>query len=126
MADNYPFDREFRLKILASCLDDVWMAKYGNDIILPQYFERDDEEAVAKAILEYRAKYDHSPSDPYDVIALMKVDYTTIVLDIFEGIDDWDLKLAQDLSVIFAREQAAKLAILDSVDDVQSGICRLS
>lgn len=121
MSDVYQFDREFRLKVLGLCLDDVWMSTYGDDIVKPEYFERDDEEAFVKAITEFRAKYRRSPHDPTDVIELCDGNHATFVMDIYEFVDDWDLSLASDCAIEFAQEQAAKLAILDGVDDIAKG-----
>lgn len=116
---KYEFDRGFRLKLLALCLDNEWMAKYGNFIVQPEYFELEDEERVAKAILDYRAKYKRSP-DLQDTIALAGIDYKELVVKVHKGCASWDLQLASDLAIQFAREQAAKLAILEGVDDIQS------
>jgi archaellum biogenesis ATPase FlaH len=115
------YDREFRLKILALCLDNSWMAKYGTSIISQSYFDRDDEHAFISSVLKYREKYKKSPSDPYDVIALCGGKFSTFILDMYELYDEGDFSLASDLVIQFAREQAAKIAILDSVDDVNAG-----
>lgn len=118
---TYPFDREFRRKILILCLDDEWMSRYGNFIVRPNYFEKDDEEEFAKAIMVYREKYGRSPGDPVDVIELMDGKFPVFTMDIFDDLDVVDTDLASAYAVQFAKEQAAKLAILDSVDDVESG-----
>jgi hypothetical protein len=118
---SYPYNRYFRLKILTLCLNDTWMSRYGSYIIKPEYFEMDDENELAKAILEYRARYGRSPRDIDDVIELMDWDNADLAYEVFDGIDEWDTELASDFALSFAREQAAKLAILDSVDDVMSG-----
>lgn len=119
--EQYEFGREFRLKILALLLDESWMMRYGGFIIDPNYFEQDDEIAFAKAIMDYRTAYNQSPADPYDTIELMDTDRTEFVLAIYQGATEWDLSLASDRAVQFAREQAAKLAILDGVDDIERG-----
>jgi hypothetical protein len=121
VTDTYEFNREFRLKVLGLCLDDSWMAKYGDDIVRPEYFERDEEEAFVKAVVVFRKKYKRSPHDPTDVIELCDGGHTSFILDVYDLADDWDLSLASDLAVEFAREQAAKLAILDGVDDIAKG-----
>lgn len=116
----YDHDREFRLKILALLLDNEWMSKYGDAIIDPNYFERDDETGFAKAVIKYRQKYGRSPVDPYDVIALCDTDISVFVLDMYELVDE-DLSLASDIAIQFAKEQAFKIALLESVDDVRAG-----
>lgn len=119
--DKYEFNREFRLKILALCLDNIWMSKYGDEIIKPEYFERDEEEAFIGAICKFRDRYRRSPHDPMDVIELCDGEHSTFILDIYELEQDWDLSLAADYAIEFAQEQAAKLAILDGVDDIAKG-----
>jgi tetratricopeptide (TPR) repeat protein len=119
--DKYEFNREFRLKILALCLDDLWMSKYGDEIIKPEYFERDEEESFIEAIGKFRSRYKRSPHDPMDVIELCDGEHSTFILDIYELEQDWDLSLASDYAVEFAQEQAAKLAILEGVDDIAKG-----
>ena len=84
MVDAYDFSRELRLKILALCLDNSWMARFGDAIIKPEYFEHDDEETFAKAIIEYRQKFGKSPTDPYDVIHLCNGNHSVFVLDLYE------------------------------------------
>ena len=61
----YDFHRELRLKILALCLDDSWMAKFGDALIKPNYFEQDDEAAFCNAVQIYRQKFIKSPKDPH-------------------------------------------------------------
>jgi len=121
MEPTYEFDRDFRLKLLALCLDDGWMSRYGNFIIKSEYFEREDEESVAKALLEYRSKYKKTP-DYVDLLVLCGDSNKELVSKLYKGVNGWDLSLASDMAVQFAREQAAKLAILESVDDVQNGV----
>jgi hypothetical protein len=97
------------------------MSKYGDEIIKPEYFERDEEEAFIGSILKFRAKYRRSPHDPMDVIELCDGEHSTFILDIYEMEQEWDLSLASDYAPEFAQEQAAKLAILDGVDDIAKG-----
>lgn len=119
---QYSFERPFRLKILALMLDSGWISKFGANVIQPEYFDQEDEEAVATGIHEYRAIYKRSPTDSADLVAMVGVEYTDIieeVYDIYEGGDD--KQLASDKVLAFARGQAAKIAILESVDDVNKG-----
>lgn len=118
---SYDYDREFRLKILGLCLDDAWMAKYGDAILSPTYFEKDDEIAFSTAVLKYRKSYGKSPTDPVDVIALCNGNYAVFINDMYELAETEDLSLAADVAIQFARDQAAKIAILESVDDVRAG-----
>lgn len=116
----YPFNRSFRIKLLALCLDPKWMARHRT-IIKPEYFEQDDEEAIASAILDYLEAYGTVPTDACDVITLCNEDYEDTVYDVFDSVDDVDTRLAADVAIQFAQEQAAKIAILDSIDDVKVG-----
>lgn len=122
---EYGYTREFRIKLLALMLDNSWMLKFGDSIIQPEYFDRADEESIAKGIIEYRRKYKQSPSDDVDLYALVgkKDDENSgkLVETVFDTFEQVDLRLAADTALQFAKEQAARLAILESVDDIQRG-----
>lgn len=119
---HYSFERPFRLKIVALLLNNAWCAKFGAALIEPEYFEQEDEEYIVKAILDYRKSYKHSPADPDDLITLMgKPEFTEIVRRVYDLHESGDMELASDLVVQFAKEQAVKLAILDSIDEVNAG-----
>ena len=116
---------KFRYKILALLLDNSFMAIYGQDLIKPEFFPTDAESDFVKACVTYYGKFKRSPTDIEDVIELIgeKGDIT-LVQTIFDGFKNWNLELAQDKIIQFAREQAVKLAILDSIDDVNKGNLR--
>lgn len=116
----YGFGREFRMKMLALLLLDTWVAKYGC-LIVPEYFDQEDEASFAQAIITYRAKYNQAPDDPYDVIELMDGKHSAMAMDVYDGRDKWNLELASDKAIQFAKEQAARLAILEGVDDIEKG-----
>jgi replicative DNA helicase len=116
----YLFERQFRLKILALLLDDAWLSQYGKALVRPEYFELEDEIAVAKAIITYIETYDHAPQDPEDIIALSSAKYSDIIYKIYDLYEEHDLELASTRTIEFARQQAMKLAILESVDDIES------
>jgi replicative DNA helicase len=120
MTDTYQYERPFRLKILALLLDTMWMAKYGKTLVVPEYFEMEDEEAVAKAILSYNAAYSRSPSDVDDVMAIAGARYADLIQSVFDLHEEGDLTLASDIVIKFARQQAGKLALLDSLDDINN------
>lgn len=119
--DTYRHQREFRLKLIALKLDTLYSARVGN-IVLPEYFEVDAEQEVARAIEMYKAAYAKTPRDPDDVVELCPSEEAKdLVYDVYEAYDTSDLTMARDVAVQWAREQAAKIAILDSVDDVKRG-----
>jgi replicative DNA helicase len=102
-------------------LNNAWMARYGTVLIVPEYFEQDDEEMIARAIIEYRTTYGISPTDPEDIIVMAgSDDISDTVYELYDG-KDYDTDLAADLAVQFAKEQAAKVAVLDSIDDISKG-----
>lgn len=119
--DVYPQQREFRLKLIALKLDVLFSARVG-DVILPQYFELDAEQDVVEAIGHYKLAYGKTPRDPDDVVELCQTDEAReLVYDVYETLQYDDLTMAKDVAVQWAKEQAAKIAILDSVDDVKRG-----
>lgn len=118
---TYADSRKFRLKILASALDAKWMAMCGRSVIVPEYFEKDDESKLAEALLKYYDAYGKPPSDACDILEMCGSDYADIVKTVFLGAYEWDLSFAKDRAIQFAKEQAAKIAILESVDDIKKG-----
>jgi hypothetical protein len=100
-------------------LDRVWLSRYGVTLIKPNYFEQDDEEMVATAILEYVAKYDTIPDDPDDL--LVYVNDSTAADLVYEIYNTETTQFVSDVVIKWAREQEAKIAILDSIEDVKKG-----
>jgi hypothetical protein len=115
--DYYSFNRPFRLKILSLMLDNSWVTQYGLDIIKPEFFEQDDEEKICKSILRYWSDYKSVPSDPEDLIAIVGDEYSQLVHDLFDS--DINIELASDKAVEWAKEQAIKVAILESAEDIK-------
>lgn len=118
---TYPFSRGFRFKIIALCLNNSWYAGVGKTVIIPEYFESEDEEDIVRAIQEYQEAYGRVPVDPDDVLVLCEGKHENVILTIFDEKYDYDTSLVKDVVVQWAREQAAKIAILESVDDVKKG-----
>lgn len=116
MDDVIASSPEFRKSILALLLFSDWLTRYGV-ILLPEHFPVDNEQSVVKWLNGYYETYRTVPSD----------------VDIQEGLNDnpllpglldastGDLQYAADQALEFARMQAIKLAIIQSVDDVKSG-----
>lgn len=124
MSNKYEWPKDFRMTVLALMLDDFWVAKYGEDIVWPEYFEEDSEEEIARAIIDFRKAYKKSPKDPDSILIMMKGEYEDAVFDVFDRRDELsekDIEFVSDLIIQFAKEQAVKLAILDSIDDVNRG-----
>jgi replicative DNA helicase len=117
---SYTYERGFRLKIISLLLDSSWIATYGT-LVKPEYFEQEDEEKITAAILAYRITYNKLPRDPDDIIVLCGAEYALTVSKIFDIYECGDNALASDKAIQFAKEQAAKIAILESVDDVEKG-----
>lgn len=120
-------DRPLRLKILSLLLNPKWLAIYGNNVILPEFFEEDDEQAFAKSVLLFKEAYYRPPTDPEDVIALLDGDdddresYADLIYEIFDDAKSYDTDLPSDVVVQFAKEQAVKNAILEGIDYIRKG-----
>jgi replicative DNA helicase len=117
----YNFERRFRLKIIANMLNNMWMAKYGNAIILPEYFESEDEVTIVKTIRDYRDAYNKSPIDSDDLTALAGPEYGELINYVYDLYESGECELAADEALKFAKQQAVKLAILEGVDDINKG-----
>jgi len=110
---------EFRKKIISLLLDPYWCVKYAS-LMSHEYFETDIEQAIVKALMNYYAAYKKPPIDPIDIIALAGDDSENYVYDLFD-VDFYDKRLASDTVVTFIKEQRLKIAILESVDDIEHG-----
>lgn len=111
--------RNFRLKVLSLMLQDSWMMKIGNYVIKQDYFEAQDELDICSAILDYREKYGHSPSDPDDLIVMTDTSYQEVIYDLYEF--EEETEFAKDAVIQWAKEQEIKQAILDSIPKIESG-----
>jgi replicative DNA helicase len=122
MTDKYAWNRQFRERILAILLDRDWYARFGSSIIQSQYFDLDEEVAVAKFIIAFYSAYNRSPYDD-ELLSGFETDVAaTDLIDRLYEYDDDDLDFAKSHALQFAKEQALKIAILESVDDIEAGI----
>lgn len=119
MPQAFTATRRFRLKILACMLKLDWMLKYGV-IIKPDYFEQKDEHDIAECIIEFYKLYKYPP-DVDDVVAVMGEEHRNLINSIFIGTDEWDLLFASDVAIRFAKEQSARIAVLQSLPDIERG-----
>jgi len=102
-------------------LDPDWYATHAG-IIKPEYFPSDDEAEFVSLIEDYHEKYSRLPSDPFDLEALSNNDDEIVLIhEVFSAGEEYDLGLAGDKAIDFAKQQAVKLAILQSVDDIDNG-----
>lgn len=127
MRDKYEWNRDFRARIMALCLDPEWYAKYGTSLVRPEYFETDIEIATTSSIIDFYKKYDRMPDDDELVSILEGLDLDSddiagTVTNLYYLAEEGDLDFAADQAVQFAKEQAMKIAILDSVKDIQKGV----
>lgn len=117
----YKSEKGFRYKLIALMLDNLWMARYGDGIIIPEYFETDEEESIVQGIIDYRNTYSKSPIDPDELMLVVGDAYADTIYRIYDIYEQEDLDFAADNALKFAKEQAVKLAILASVDDIDKG-----
>lgn len=124
MVNKYEWNRQFRARIIALCFLSSWYAKYGTSIIKPEYFETETEQAIVSFLNTFYQAYKRPPD--LDEIAAEFVhdqDAVELVEQAFELAEDEDeLLYAQDRALQFAKEQAMKIAILQSVEDIEHGI----
>ncbi|MHA2068105.1 MAG: DnaB-like helicase C-terminal domain-containing protein [Candidatus Thorarchaeota archaeon] len=122
MTDKYAWNRQFRERILSILLDRDWYARFGSSIIQPEYFDLDEEVAVAKFIIAFYSAYNRSPYDD-ELLSGFETDVAaTDLIDRMYEYDDDELDFAKSHALQFAKEQALKIAILESVDDIEAGI----
>lgn len=111
---------EFRTAILALLTESDWLVRYGT-ILLPEYFPTKEEQAYVRWINWYYSTYNKPPT--YTAIQ-QGVQSSNGLLDNVRVVDEQDLSYAADVALDFAEVQAMKIAIIQSVDDIQAGDLR--
>lgn len=113
--DTIAANVEFRRYMLAVMLHSDWLLRYGA-IVMPEFFPTKEEQTFVTWLNDYWHKYNSIPDVTYaaDLLA------PEIVISI-QTCEHSDLRYAADTLLDFCRVQAMKLAILESVDDIQKG-----
>lgn len=109
-------DPDFRLSIIAVMVNSDWLLHYGA-IMLPDYFESDDEKTIVDWINEYYAKYRAIP----ELEQIRHGCYGNKLVPSLFTYNEADLRYAADVALDFAKMQAMKIAILASVDAIDKG-----
>lgn len=109
---------EFRLAVLALMTETDWFARYG-PIMLPEYFPTKIEQTYAKWVNGYYTKYNKPPSY-VSIRQGLSEEHSELIIGITK-VADQDLEYAADVALDFVKTQAMKIAILESVDDLQKG-----
>jgi replicative DNA helicase len=122
VATKFKWNKDFRERILALCLKSDWFSRFGTDLIKPEFFELESEQHVSTAIITFYVKY-HRP--PYYDELMVAVgddnDENELVVVVFDILEKEDLSYASNTVIQFAQEQAMKIAILESVGDIEKG-----
>lgn len=133
MTDSaYVWNSSFRERVIALCLMPDWYSRFGTSVIKPEFFETEAEERVVKFLNDFHAKYRRVPYDDelasgFDTLPNSSAQEQSLKSSVFALINrvldltEEDLSYAEDRAITFAQEQAMKLAILQSVEDIQSG-----
>lgn len=108
---------KFRKSILAVLINTDWLLRYG-PIILPEFFPSDSEQDFVIWVNTYFETYKGIPTE----IALEQglIENAPLVYDVLD-VPDGELRYAADTIMEFAQVQAMKIAILESVEDIQAG-----
>lgn len=121
---TYAWNKTFRERIIALCFIPEWFTRYGNTVVIPEYFATEEEQMLVEFLLSYHKTYNRLPDD--DEIMAEFADNAIIsklVDNVFELLDDEDnLDYAESMAIQFAQEQAAKIAVLECMDDIERGI----
>jgi replicative DNA helicase len=128
----YDYSDSFQEKILAMLWRDATFYSLYQEVIKPQYFEKDIHIDLARIILNFYEQYNLQPSLEA-VLEEVRVlcngsrvkkekfkDYLQAVEHLME-MDLRDIQYVRDKVVSFGQKQALTEAILASVDDIQKG-----
>lgn len=116
MSDVIGATKEFRICVLALLVHSDWLLRYGS-ILLPEYFPSKDEQNFVTWVSDY---YDAYSDVPTEVNLLDGLYENPLLEDVLTCSLD-GLEYAADNALEFAKMQAMKLAILQSVDDIKDG-----
>lgn len=117
---RYGWNREFRERVLALALKSNWYVRYGTQVIRPEYFELEEEQRVAESLVQFYSKYNRVPEQD-ELLSLHSSELAQQLIHRMRNGASGNPEFAEDQAVQFAREQAMKLAILESVDDINKG-----
>lgn len=121
MSDTYEYGPVFRERICALTLIPDWFARYGT-VILPEYFETEEERKFIKFTKNHYENYQTTPEyDEAKVHFSKDPSISTFLDEVFDLAETGKLKFAEHEVITFAKQQAMKLAILKSVDDLEKG-----
>lgn len=111
---------EFRTAILALLTESDWLIRYGT-ILMPEHFPTKDEQAYVKWVNWYFSQYGSPPT----YLAIQQgMASVNGLLDSIKQVSEPDLVYAADVALDFTKLQAMKIAIIQSVDDIQKGDLR--
>lgn len=126
----YNWDRRYQQEILALLLQDRMFLIQSMGLIKPEYFEDFSFSVIASSMLEYFTKYSHVPSEftMRELIREKIKDDKKYLKTIVELESCFSIKTGGthkeyciDKITTFAKEQALKTAIQNSVDILQKG-----
>ena len=125
---SYPFNREFRERLIALCIEPDWFARFGTQVIVPEYFELEEEQAIVRELLRFYTKYSRTPCHD-ELLAIFATITDNKVKKILKEVNALierafyvtDTTFARDAAIKFAKEQAMKLAFLEGVEDIEHG-----
>lgn len=121
--DTYPYERPFRLRIIASCLDASWYTAKGVTAAKPEYFNTKEEAELVKFINQFYQKYHHAPCIDELAAQFAEADEMMgeLICEVVDTLDTNDLAYAKDTAIKFARTQARWIALDKSIQMFQQG-----
>ena len=121
------FGNLFQIKLIASLLSDMYYLNQINDILKPEYFDNEGNQFIVKKIIEYFQSYNSKATPEVMKIYIEKLKDGNPLKSIakrnlilaYENIDSDDLKIIQQETLQFCKNQVLHQAILDSVELLQ-------
>jgi replicative DNA helicase len=122
------FGTSFQTKTLASLISDKRFMERMVDILDPDYYDSNANQWICQKLKEYWAEYRDTASLDYFKTELSKQDdkeFQSVVIQslrkIYKNLDANDLQYVKDEFLEFAKNQAMKVAIVESVDLMKVG-----
>lgn len=122
-AETYPFERPFRLRMIAACLDVNWYVSKGRTAAQPEYYNTKEEQTLIRFINTFYTSYKRAPCLDEIAAEFAKSDEAMgdLILDMVDTLETNDLAYAKDIAIKFARTQARWLALDRSISLFQQG-----
>lgn len=114
---SYDYPENFRKQIIALMLQHGWLAMFP-DVVRPEYFNLSDERRIVSTILDYHNEYRAAPS--LGDLNLLLPEDEHLAGDLIQ-LSHTNLTKTSNEVLEWSKDEAMRIALIDSVKDYESG-----